>query len=443
MRRVLLVARRDYLAAIKSKPFLFGLIVAPILFGSGFIGLAIMKAQPDIAERRIAILDRTGVAAAGIIASAAEKNAKDLYDKTKHKQIAPRYVFETVTPDGADPDGQRLALSGRVRRHEIFAFVEIGPGALHASEADDPDKVPQASRVDYYANSGGIDTTRQWLSGPINDGLRRARLAQLGVAPSQFTDVLAPATIQTMSLLVRDEKSGALVKPRKKSEAEAVIPFVVMMMLAMMVLMSSGPMLGAVADDKQQRVFEMLLGSASPFELMMGKVAAAVGLTLTSSVFYITGALLVLQSFALIGLAPFSILPWFFVYLVADVLVVCSLAIAVGSACASPNDAQHLAILVMSPSLIPLFLLLPVMQAPNGGFATIMSLLPPFTPLLMLMRQATPGGVPAWQPWIGLLGVFAWTIVATWAAARIFRIAILMQGKTPNIPELLRWAVRG
>jgi ABC-2 type transport system permease protein len=444
MHRILLVAKRDYVAAIRSKPFLFGLIIAPILFGSGFIGLAIMKAKPDIKDRRIAIVDRTGAVTAAIVEAAGEKNRKELYDKISGHQVKPRYLFETVAPDDANPNEQRLSLCGRVRNHELFAFLDIGRGVLHPVEEEDAEKIPEANRINYYSIASGIDETRMWISGPVNEGVRRVRLAKLGVESSHFAEVFAPATLQTMSLISRDEKTGEIKDARKKSDVEGfAIPFVLMMMLAMMVLMSAGPMLGAVADDKQQRVFEMLLGSASPFELMMGKILAAVALTLTSSVFYVVGATLVLQGMAMIGLAPFSLLPWFFTYLVADVLVMSSLAVALGSACTSPNDAQHLAMLVMAPALIPMFLIMPVMQEPHGTLSTVMSLMPPFTPLLMLMRQAMPGGVPAWQPWVGLLGVLAWTVAVAWAAARIFRIAILMQGKMPKAAELLRWAVKG
>jgi ABC-2 type transport system permease protein len=444
MHRILLVAKRDYLATIRSKPFLFGLIVAPILFGSGFIGIALMKAKPDIAERRIAIVDHTGVAAKWIVEAAGEKNGDDVLDKVTGRQIAPRYTFETLPTEDSDPGAQRLALSDRVRRHELYAFVEIGRDALHPAKAADPEKLPEASRITYSANAGGIDMAQGWLGGPVNDGIRRARMAQLGIDASRFDDVLAGASLMSMSLIERDAKTGALVQPHKRNELEGfIVPFVLMMMLAMIVLMSSGPMLGSVADDKQQRVFEMLLGSATPFELLAGKVLGAISLTLTSSVFYIVGATLVLQALALTGIAPFNLLPWFFVYLVADVMVMSSLAVAVGSACASPNDAQHLALLVMGPTLIPMFFIAPLVQSPNGALATGMSFMPPFTPLIMLMRQAMPGGVPFWQPWVGLVGVIAWTFVVSWAGARIFRIGVLMQGKTATLPELARWAVKG
>ena len=444
MHRIFLVAKRDYLATIRSKPFLFGLIVAPILFGGGFIGIALMKAKPDVKERRIALIDRTGVAAARIVEAAAEKNAKDMFDKISGRQTGPRYVFETAPPDDSDAAAQRLALSDRVRAGRLFAFLELGRDALHPAKADYPEKLPEASRINYYSNAGGIDETRSWLSGPVNEGLRRARLAQLGVAPERFSDILASATVQSMGLSARDEKTGSIQKARKRSEIESfAVPFVLMMMLAMMVLMSAGPMLGSVSEDKQQRIYEMLLGSATPFELMAGKVAAAVALTLTSSVFYVIGSTLVLQSLAMIGLAPFSLLPWFFIYLVADVLVMSSLAVALGAACSSPNDAQHLAMIVMAPTLIPLFLIMPIMREPQGALSTAMSFMPPFTPLLMLVRQAMPGGVPAWQPWVALVGVVVWTVAVAWTAARIFRIVVLMQGKTPKLSEIMRWAVRG
>jgi ABC-2 type transport system permease protein len=444
MHKILLVAKRDYLAAIRSKAFLFALVIAPIMGGGSFIGVALMKAKPDIHERRVAIVDRTGVAAAAVIEAAGEKNSEELFDKISGRQLAPRYVFETAAPDNANPNAQRLALSDRVRRRELFAFLEIGRDALDPPKLADPEKTPQSSRVDYYSNAGGIDQSLQWISAAVNNGLRRVRLAQLGVDRSRFATLLGSAKVQTMSLIARDEKTGDIQDARKKSEAEGfIVPFVLVIMLMMIVLFAVGPMLGAVAEDKMQRVFEMLLASATPFQLIMGKVVAATGLSLTSSTLYVVGGLFVLQAMAMMGMAPLGLLPWFVVYLVAEMMVVSGLAAALGAACATPSDAQHLALPLFAPVLIPMFVMMPVMQQPNSGFATVLSLFPPFTPVLMMMRQALPGGVPAWQPWVGLLGIIAWTVGAAWAAARIFRVGILMQGKTPSFSDLIRWAVRG
>ena len=118
--------------------------------------------------------------------------------------------------------------------------------------------------------------------------------------------------------------------------------------------------------------------------------------------------LLVLQSMAMMGLAPVSLLPWFVVYLVADVMVLSALGMALGAACSSPHDAQQLGVLLLAPVMIPMFLLAPDRAAAERHqLPSSLSMFPPFTPILMMLRQAMPGGVPAWQPWVGLVGVVA------------------------------------
>src|ERR1035438_2596346 len=104
-----------------------------------------------------------------------------------------------------------------------------------------------------------------------------------------------------------------------------------MMLLGKLVLVGSPPMLPGVTEDKAQRIVEMLLGLATPFELMMGKVLAAVGISLTSSAFYVIGGTLALQGMGMIGMVPFALLPWFYIYLVADVVMLCAFAAALGS----------------------------------------------------------------------------------------------------------------
>jgi ABC-2 type transport system permease protein len=146
---------------------------------------------------------------------------------------------------------------------------------------------------------------------------------------------------------------------------------------------------------------------------------------------------------AVFGLAPLNLLPWFFIYLIADVVMLSAWSVALGSSCSTPQDAQSLAFLLVLPVMVPMLLLTPVMTQPNGALATTLSFIPPFTPMVMLLRQAMPGGVPWWQPWVGLVGMIAFAAAVIWAAARIFRIGILSQGKSPKLAELAQWVVRG
>jgi ABC-2 type transport system permease protein len=446
LHRILLIAKRDYLATIRTKAFIIGLVVAPILFGGGFLGVALMQSKPDIKERRIAIIDSTGLVAPAVIQAAQEQNARDLFDKTSHRQVQPRYVFE-ILPPAADPRLQRLALSERVRHEQLYAFVEIGPTVLDAAPPAPPsgESDSKPGPVATYTNEGGFDEASRWLSGSIDEGVRRVRLARLGVDQSRLSAALAGVKVDRFGLVSRDPKTGEIGKASKKNEvAEFAVPFGIMLLLGMIVMIGSSPMLSAVTEDKAQRLVEMLLGLATPFELMMGKVLGALGTSLTSSAFYIIGGTLALEGMGLSGMVPFAVYPWFYMYLIADVVFLCSFAAALGAGCGSPQDAQQLAVLLLAPVMIPYFLMAFVMQQPNGPISTALSLFPPFTPMLMLLRQAMPaGGVPVWQPWVGLTGVLAFTLVMVVAAARIFRVAILMQGKTPKMAEMVRWAVRG
>jgi ABC-2 type transport system permease protein len=222
-----------------------------------------------------------------------------------------------------------------------------------------------------------------------------------------------------------------------------VIPIFMVVLLIMVVLLGAAPHLSAVAEDKMQRVFEMLLASATPLELMTGKVLAALGAALTTSAIYIVGGLMALTGMAAFGLAPLDLLPWLFIWLIVDAAILSAMGIALGSSCNSPQEAQSLVSILFMPVMIPLLLLRPIIQQPNGPLAVTLSFLPPFTPVLMFLRQALPGGIPWWQPWVGLLGALLWAAAAIWAAARIFRIGILAQGKSPRLAELARWVIRG
>jgi ABC-2 type transport system permease protein len=434
LHKILLIARRDYLAVVRTKAFIIGLVVFPVLFGGGSVGAALLQNRTS-PSRRVALLDRTGVAAARIMQAAEDKRARDAARKNSGFQAAPHFEFETVTPDEARLAGQRLELSERLRRGEIAAFLEIPPDALHP-RGDSP------RAISYYSGSGA-DAYQAWLAGAVNDGLRRARVAELGLATDRFREVLDDVPFDSMALIERDPRTGAIQPAHKRRPAETIVPLILAIVLIVIVMVAASPMLSVVAEDKLQRVYEMLLAMATPFELMAGKVVAAVGQSLTSSIFYIIGGLLVLQGMALFGLAPFSLIPWFVAYLVAEVTMLCAIGVGLGATCGSPQDAQHLVMLVLGPVIIPLFLLAPILQQPNGPMATTLSFFPLFTPIVMMLRQSLPGGVPAWQPWVGLAGVVIVTPLITWAAARIFRVAVLLQGQRPTPAQLLRWVVQG
>ena len=438
LRKILLIGKRDYIAVVTGKAFLIGLLMTPIIFGGIFLAAGLTRSQEKGQDRKVAVLDHTGQTTKFIIEAAEDRYQSDKTNPIQAQLAGAHYVVESVSPEEANASVQKLALSDRVRKKELFAFLEIGKAALH------PKQDKAAGKVLYFSNEGGVDRGRLWLAEVVNTGLRRARLAEMGVDPTQLREALGAVGLDNMTLLTRDEASGVIEQSRKKNDAEGfLIPMILLVLMMLIVLMGAAPMITSVAEDKLQRVFEILLASATPLELIAGKVLASVGCSLTGSVFYVIGGIVALQGMAMTGTVNLWLLPWFFVYLILEVAILSSAGAALGAACSTPRDAQSLMQFIMLPIMLPALMSPWIIQQPNGVLAAAISLFPPFTPLLMMLRQASPGGVPGWQPWVGLAGILLWACATTWAASRIFRVAILMQGQPPRVAELLRWAVRG
>ncbi len=438
MRRILLFARREYKAAVKTKGFIIGLVLAPIVMGGGMIAFLLLKDRVDTADKRMAIVDRTGKVAQALVSAAEARNAKEIFHPETGKKIKPLYLFEAVVPSESDQKGQRLELSERIRNGTLYAFVEIGSQVVH------PGKEREASRISFYAKNAAMDDLRSWLSTPINNRLRELRLADAGIKESDVKDLFYWVGVEGLGLVSVDETTGAIGEGRSANPVEALlIPIVIMLLMFLMIMMSVPGMLHSVMEEKTQRIAEVLLGSIRPFEFMMAKVLGGIAVALTSSAVYIIGGILVIHYMGYEEYVPFHMLPWFFTYMLLAIVMFGAWSAALGSTCSEAKDAQSLSFPAMLPAFFPMFIYFPVAKEPMGSFATSMSLIPPFTPLLMVLRLSTPGGVPAWQPWAGLVGVFLFTVFFVWVGGRIFRVAILMQGTPPKLSNILRWAFRG
>lgn len=439
MRKILRFTAREYKATVKTKGFIIGLLFFPLLMGGGAIITGYLKKRTAVAkDKHIVIIDRTGKLADALISAAKLHNTREIFDEKTGKKTKPAYLFQSIKPDTEEPTKQRLELSDRIRSGSLYAFVDIGPNVVHP-KADDP-----ASRILFFARNAVIDDVRNWIAGPINLKLRSLRLADAGVKESEVKDLFNWIDPEGLEPVTINEKTG------KANEAEAinqvkamVVPFIMFFLMYMMTVMSGPGMLSSVMEEKTQRIAEVLLGSISPFEFMSAKVLGGVAVSLTTAVLYIIGGALAVRYMGYSDYIPYPVIPWFFVFMLLAIIMFSSMGIALGAMCNEAKDAQSLSFPVMLPSLIPLFVFVPIAQEPLSSFSTWWSLIPPFTPMLMVLRMASPAGVPDWQLYAGLAGVLLCTLFFVWIAARVFRIAILMQGTPPKMSNIIRWAIRG
>lgn len=438
MYKLWIVARREYLVSVRTKGFLIGLVLLPLLMSGGFIAIYALRNQVDTKDKRLVILDHTGRVADSLLASAEERNAKEVYDAKTKKKIRPAYLLEKLNPDAENPDRQRLALSDRVRKGELHAFLEIGSDVLHPKE-----KSAEAA-IAYHGKNPGLDDMRRWLGNPINDQLRRLRLAEAGIDSSRIQDLFLWRPIDGMGLLSRDPKDGSIQKAERRGELEAIgVPMAVMFLSFMLLMMGASPLLNAVMEEKNQRIAEVVLGSVKPFPWMMGKVLGAVGISLTGLTVYLVLGIMAVGNMPITWSIPYFLIPWLFLFLVLNICMYGSIMAALGSLCTDIKDAQNLTFPALLPAMIPMFIWFPVAQQPLSTFSTVASLIPLFTPILMPLRMATQESIPLWQPWLGLLGVILATIACVWVGGRIFRFGIVAQGKIPSFSEIVRWVSRG
>ncbi len=288
-----------------------------------------------------------------------------------------------------------------------------------------------------------MDEIRYWFSNPINNRLRQIRITELNLDPQTTADLFIWYNVENMGLASVDRKTGDVKEAGKTNELQSfLVPYVMLLLMFLLVMMSAAPLLSAVMEEKLERIAEVLLGSVTPFQFMAGKILGSVSISLTSAAVYVIGGVIMARQMNAGDLIPYDVLPWFFIYMILFIIMIGSLMAALGSACNDSKDAQSLQFPAMIPVLIPLFIMVPVMQDPTSSFATWASLIPPFTPGLMLVRQATTVTIPAWQPVVGLVGIVLFTALTVWVGGRIFRTAILMQGQKPTLGNLVKYALR-
>jgi ABC-2 type transport system permease protein len=198
-----------------------------------------------------------------------------------------------------------------------------------------------------------------------------------------------------------------------------------------------------VVEEKMQRIAEVLLGSVTPFQLMMGKLIGLMGVSLTLSAIYLTGGYFALKQAGIADYITVELIVWFLVFQTFGVLMFASLFIAIGAACTDLRETQNMLWPVMLLAMMPLFVWVNVVREPTSNFAVGVSLFPFATPMLMLARMSIPPGIPYWQPILGMAVVIITTLLCVYAAGRIFRLGILMQGKGAKFGDLIRWVIRG
>lgn len=435
------VAVSEFRRVVWTRSFLIGLVLPIVLYGGLFAIMIWMEGKTDLTDQRVVVIDRSGIVFGELAARADERNADIAATAEDGRASAPRYLLEAREAPGtaAELDDLLLELAAEVRAGDLFAFVVIGPEiALPHGEASGDG---EERFIHYFSNSPTSLDLPRWLRQSVEGIVETKRFVEAGLEEDRVRTLLRHAAFERFRLPERGD-DGAVASARDREEFAILVPMGLVLLLFISVQMATPVLLNSVVEEKMQRIAEVLLSSVSPLELFAGKLlgGAAVGLTF-SLTYLFTLAIAVLQ-FGDSGYLPPALYGWFVIFLVLSLLGFGALFAAVSALCQDLKDAQNYAGAIVVVLMVPMFLAIVSIQAPTSTVVTTLSMVPPFSPSLMMMRLAIPPGPAFWQVGVSILASLAFALLAVWLAARIFRIGILSYGKTPSFREIIRWLGR-
>jgi ABC-type Na+ efflux pump permease subunit len=449
VRKVLLIAQRDFVASVSNKGFIIGLLFLPALLALlAVVGPRIMAARSPQVHGTVAVIDPTGQVAAGVRGALAASaiDARRAEDTRRAlQQLGPNAANSGAAPvlQRAGPQAPDLTIVDRPRdadpQREKAWLLEGAPDPHLAMVVIKPDAVSRrAGEQDF--GSYDLYVTRnldEATATVIHDGVRlaivNARLKASGMELAQ---------VETTMRLERPAAVIVTAGGERKAQPAftRALPILLGVLMFIGVMMGGQTLMTSTVEEKSSRVVEVLLATVSPIELMAGKLLGQMGVGLLAIGIYVGLGLFALYSFAMLGFIDPMLVVFLIVYFLITYLVFGGLMTAIGASVNQMAEAQSLMGPVMILLVAPYAVAPMIARAPNSTFSVVVSFIPPVNTFAMMARLASDAPPPLWQAWLTAgVGVAA-AGAAVWFAAKVFKIGLLMHGKPPNFATLVRWA---
>ncbi len=425
MRNTWLILKREYLQRVRTRSFLVLTLLLPAIMAV-VMGLPAKMAMMGSKTQHVVVVASNQQM--GEMVRQQLLNAPALDDDEENsagsdkKKSGDRYVIDV---DTNATEAERSELRNKVDTKAIDSFLWLTDDAIAAR------KVTWTSRelADFQQ--------RARLSEAISHVAVQQELAAKGLNTVQTDEMLTPVKVEP----VRIERG----KEAKGSGTARLFEIVVMVMLIYMAVLFYGiSVMRSVLEEKNSRIMEVLLSSATSTELMAGKLlgVGAVGLTQILVWAIMAGTVALPALAAQPNLSDLQLSPGmiaaFGVFFLLGYLLYSTMYAAIGAITTTEQEGQQVQFLIVIPLVLSVFMLTPVIRTPDSTAVVWMSLIPFFAPIVMYARIViqTP---PLWQIALSvalLVGTVAGLVVL---CARIYRIGVLIYGKRATVPEIIRW----
>ncbi|NMM48703.1 ABC transporter permease [Marinigracilibium pacificum] len=437
MNKIFLVIKREYLTRVTNKTFIIMTFLTPLLVVGVYALIIFLSVKGGDENKNIIVLDESGNFKEALV-STGKLSFEFLSDNTDAEKAKSTYL-----------------------ESESYGLLYIPK----YSGLDPSDVVLRTK-----GNPGiGTLTTIESL---MEDEIEKRKRQDKGISEEVLNEIKANIDITTINLSEdgTERKTSALVG----TIAGGVSAYLIFIFI----LVYGSQVMRGVVEEKSGKIVEIIVSSVKPFQLMMGKIIgiAAVGLTqlfmwliLTLILFGITTAVIgqtemmntAIESQSQMNSAPVDdsmvfqikaftdalssinlplIIGCFIFYFLGGFLIYASLFAMIGSAGDSETDAQQFTFPVILPILISIGVGLPAVESPNGTVATIFSMIPFTSPVVMMARL--PFDIPTWQIILSMVLLILGILGTAWVAGRVYRIGILTRGAKMSYKKLFKWMVK-
>jgi ABC-2 type transport system permease protein len=424
-RQIYLVLKREYITRVKSKGFIWATILVPVGFVAFFGVMVFVTVWESDVTFEIGIKDSTG------------QVVQPLLDINQER-------YSDLSELSVD------SLRVLVQEDLLTGYIII-----------DEENISNGRNLELiYSGSGGMQLLTS-IRSDVREVIRQERLRRAEV--SEEIQSIYDASIGL--------DSRRLSRAGEETDDDTVFLSIVGMVLGIIIFASifsyGGYVTRGVIEEKTNRIIEVIASSVKPIELLTGKMAGVGALAITQfGIWMVTffgltaiagpvaAALMDKQTSEMGGdleaaqaelpmlldlptLEP-SLMVYFVIFFILGYLLYSSLFAAIGSAADSDTDVQQLMLPVGSPIFIAYIIMLHTWQSPDSALSVISSIIPFFSPILMVTRIAITD-VPFWQIGLSIVLMLAAFAGTMWLSAKIYKVGILSYGKSAGFKDILKW----
>lgn len=428
-KKVLAVIKREYITRVRTKGFIIGTFLFPVILVFIFGGIFLFAVFFQPSTKTYFVIDQTG-------------------------RIYPEFVnMLSDTLDSGEP--KYRFIEKKVSSDSLVAALEAYQKLVMRKEIDGylviPEELIESREVKYSARSVSNFEEQGRFAHVLSRIVTNFRFENLGLSPIEIQKQLSLGRIKLVSRQVT--KEGEI---EKSGTSSFVLTYILSYIIFLLIMIYGQTLMRSVIEEKSQRITETIISSIKPIELMLGKIVgicslgltqlALIGLIVLAAVTYAEPLfirfgvnapdfLYVVRQIKFSG----SVFAFMLIFFLLGLVFFSSLYAGVGAIVNTEDEGQHFQMPIIFLILTGYFIMFPVLQNPETTTAFWASLIPLFTPLVMFARIAVSDPIMPKGAYLSLFTMLLSTILLIVLIAKIYRVGILMYGKKPSFKEVIKW----